>query len=199
MRESFVFHSEYIADLPERYKSVFAIYTINYALSGETPPIEEGTLEYSLWVKIARRVDQESEKYETIKEKRAAAGKKHTGNQYTKETPKEEESPKANPQEEKTGAEEASSEKPKKKNFKKPTVEEIREYCTERKNGVDAQAFYDFYESKGWKVGTAGMKDWRASVRTWEGRRKAEGARQKQTGALWGNESDIPEEIINMI
>ncbi|CEM60503.1 hypothetical protein [Treponema phagedenis] len=73
MRESFVFHSEYIADLPEEYKANFAMYTISYALSGEKPPIREGSLEWALWVKIARRIDQESEKYESIKAKRAAA------------------------------------------------------------------------------------------------------------------------------
>lgn len=198
MRESFVFHSEYIADLPEEYKAVFAMYTINYALSGEIPPIEEGSLEYSLWVKIARRVDQEAEKYEAIKAKRAVAGKKHKGNQHTQEEPKQE-GPEEKQQTEKEEPTEKPAEKPKAKNFKKPTVEEIQAYCTERKNSIDAQTFFDFYESKGWKIGTAKMKDWRASVRNWERRQKSEGVKQKAAGALWGNESDIPEEIINMI
>lgn len=52
--------------------------------------------------------------------------------------------------------------------FIKPTVEEIRKYCLERKNGLNAEQFYDFYESKGWKVGNQPMKDWQAAVRTWE-------------------------------
>jgi hypothetical protein len=56
------------------------------------------------------------------------------------------------------------------KYFKKPTVEQIDFYCSERKNKIDAFAFYDFYESKGWKVGKNKMKDWRAAVRTWETR-----------------------------
>lgn len=54
------------------------------------------------------------------------------------------------------------------KKFKKPTVEEVRTYCLERHNSVDPEAFVDFYESKGWKVGDQPMKDWRACVRTWE-------------------------------
>ena len=54
--------------------------------------------------------------------------------------------------------------------FIKPTVDEIAAYCSERKNNIDAQAFYDFYESKGWRVGNQPMKDWKASVRTWERR-----------------------------
>ena len=52
--------------------------------------------------------------------------------------------------------------------FKKPTVEEVAAYCQERKNGVNAQAFIDHYESNGWKVGRNPMKDWKATVRTWE-------------------------------
>lgn len=52
--------------------------------------------------------------------------------------------------------------------FVKPTVEEVAEYCKLRNNSVDAEAFYDFYESKGWKIGKNTMKDWKAAVRTWE-------------------------------
>jgi len=52
--------------------------------------------------------------------------------------------------------------------FVPPTVDEVAAYCVERGNGVDASKFVDFYSSKGWKVGKSPMKDWRASVRTWE-------------------------------
>jgi len=52
--------------------------------------------------------------------------------------------------------------------FVKPSVEEIRAYCQERKSQVDAQQFFDFYESKGWMVGRNKMRDWKACVRTWE-------------------------------
>lgn len=52
--------------------------------------------------------------------------------------------------------------------FKKPTVIEIKEYCTERKNNVDAETFCDFYESKDWLIGKNKMKSWKACVRTWE-------------------------------
>lgn len=54
------------------------------------------------------------------------------------------------------------------KKFQKPTLEEIKTYCAERNNNVDANKFFDFYESNGWKVGKNPMKDWKASVRTWE-------------------------------
>ena len=56
----------------------------------------------------------------------------------------------------------------KRKRFEKPTLSEIEQYCIERGNKVDAQHFYDYYESNGWKVGKNSMKDWKAAVRTWE-------------------------------
>lgn len=57
----------------------------------------------------------------------------------------------------------------KRKRFVPPTVEEVRAYCEERKNGIDPQRFVDFYQSKNWWVGKNKMTDWKASVRTWEG------------------------------
>jgi len=56
----------------------------------------------------------------------------------------------------------------KSKKFIKPTIEEIREYCLERKNKIDPEQFLNFYESKGWMIGKNKMKEWRAAVRTWE-------------------------------
>lgn len=64
--------------------------------------------------------------------------------------------------------------RPPEKRFVKPTVDEVRAYCAERGNRVDAQAFVDFYEAKGWKVGSSPMKDWKAAVRTWEQRDTAQ-------------------------
>ena len=52
--------------------------------------------------------------------------------------------------------------------FAPPTLEEVKAYCQERHNKVDAEKFVDFYESKGWMVGKNKMKDWQAAVRTWE-------------------------------
>lgn len=64
------------------------------------------------------------------------------------------------------------------KRFTKPTLEEVRAYCVERNNGIEAESFINFYESKGWKIGKTPMKDWRAAVRTWEAKRKP---KQEQT------------------
>jgi len=55
-------------------------------------------------------------------------------------------------------------EKPKTKKFKKPSIQEIKDYCQERKNSVDAEKFFDYYEARAWKE----IKNWQACVRTWE-------------------------------
>lgn len=69
------------------------------------------------------------------------------------------------------------------KKFVKPTLEEVSQYCHERGNSVDPQRFVDHYESNGWKVGgRSDMKDWRASVRTWE--KNSFGGKDKKTNAL---------------
>lgn len=54
------------------------------------------------------------------------------------------------------------------KNFKKPTVNEVSEYCKERGNSIDPVAFISHYESNGWMVGKVKMKDWKAAIVTWE-------------------------------
>ena len=53
------------------------------------------------------------------------------------------------------------------KKFQKPTIEQIKAYCQEANKNIDAEAFFDFYEAKGWVVGRAPMKDWKAAVRNW--------------------------------
>ncbi len=52
--------------------------------------------------------------------------------------------------------------------FTPPSVEEVKAYCQERGNKVDAERFVDYYTANGWKVGKNSMKDWKAAVRNWE-------------------------------
>ena len=62
----------------------------------------------------------------------------------------------------------AKSTTTKRKRFEKPSISDIKQYCMERNNNIDASQFFDYYESNGWKVGKNSMKDWKAAVRTWE-------------------------------
>ena len=60
-----------------------------------------------------------------------------------------------------------------------PSLDEVKAYCQERGNNVDAEAWYNFYSSKGWMVGKNPMVDWQAAVRTWE--RRTGNGRSKRT------------------
>jgi hypothetical protein len=53
--------------------------------------------------------------------------------------------------------------------FVPPTLQEVKDYCSERKNNVDAERFFDYYSANGWVQGkNKPIKDWKACVRTWE-------------------------------
>jgi uncharacterized protein YdaU (DUF1376 family) len=60
--------------------------------------------------------------------------------------------------------------------FVPPTLAEVQAYCVERKNGIDAESFIAFYESKGWRVGNQPMKKWQSAIITWEKRSKQHAA-----------------------
>lgn len=72
------------------------------------------------------------------------------------------------------------------KRFTPPTVDDVRAYCEERGNHVDAQRFVDFYTANGWKVGKNSMQDWKAAVRTWE-RSDAQQKGANSFGTLYGD------------
>ena len=100
-----------------------------------------------------------------------------------KETPNEKENENVN---EKEKENESPSEtkrekqaKEKRLRFSAPSVDEVRDYCRERGNSIDAETFVDFYASKGWKVGNSPMKDWQSAIRTWEKRECRASPREK--------------------
>lgn len=70
--------------------------------------------------------------------------------------------------------------------FTPPSPDEVQRYCDERHNGIVGSEFCDFYASKGWMIGKAKMKDWRAAIRTWERKRQEirEAAQDKFAGAI---------------
>jgi hypothetical protein len=54
--------------------------------------------------------------------------------------------------------------------FTPPTPEELRDHCLARGYTFDPEAFHAFYQSKGWKVGSQMMRDWKAACVTWQKR-----------------------------
>jgi len=62
------------------------------------------------------------------------------------------------------------------KDFTKPTVEEVKAHVAEKGYTFDPEAFWNFYESNGWRVGSHAMKSWHAACVTWQ---KTENRRAK--------------------
>lgn len=103
-----------------------------------------------------------------------------------------------------------SNKKDKKSNNKEtnkmpPSIDDVEEYCKQRNNGIDAEAFVDYYAQQGWKLANGNpMKDWQAAVRTWEKRnRKKEEPMPKRYPEFEQEEKvdavQMPEEIRKQI
>ena len=58
--------------------------------------------------------------------------------------------------------------------FSAPTVDEVRAYAQEKGYNVAPEHLVVYYTSNGWRVGRNPMKDWRATVRTWASRDRAQ-------------------------
>ena len=75
--------------------------------------------------------------------------------------------------------------------FKKPTLEELKAYIAENGYTFSAEAFMDYYESNGWKVGRNPMKSWQATCRTWQ-RHELPSGGQGSTGTVSPEIDNIP-------
>lgn len=143
---------------------------LRYASTGELPDLRGG--ERLLWPTAKLNIDRtraEAEK-NTINGKKGGRPKTQNNPKKPNETLKDKDKENKIIPLSPNGDIPPKGERPPVKRFIKPTAEEVRAYCAERGNRVDAQAFVDFYAAKGWKVGNAPMKDWKAAVRTWEKR-----------------------------
>lgn len=74
--------------------------------------------------------------------------------------------------------------------FHPPTLSEVRDYVLERNSPVDPQGFLDFYQAKGWMVGSTPMQDWKAALRNAESWERW----QRQPGACGATEEPDPYE-----
>jgi hypothetical protein len=53
------------------------------------------------------------------------------------------------------------------KGFVKPELFQVQNYFEEVGALPEAEGFFNYYESNGWKVGKNPMKDWQAASRNW--------------------------------
>lgn len=218
MRDSFVFYRSYknaldYLDAETKMRLMEAIF--NYALDDKEPTLDG--LERSFFELVRPQIDINTQRYENGK-KGAEYGKKGgapKGNQNARKKPNNPYSTPIQPQttpnvndndtvndnvtdtvtvNKSNGGQAAFVSESRQKKFIKPTVKEIADYCRERNNNVDAQTFFDFYESKGWLIGKTPMRDWKASVRTWEQKEDRKPTTQNGSGLPIGS-NPIPNEI----
>lgn len=160
-------------DLDEfTYDELGRIFKAMILISNNEEPIDLTHLEKRVikeWIKFDTTASKRYEACITNGQKGGRPKDNQKENQKeTKAKPNTKPNTKPNSVEEEEEEEKDISKDMNKKRFKKPTVEEVRAYCLERKNGINAETFVAFYDSKGWLVGKSPMKDWRACVRTWE-------------------------------
>lgn len=94
--------------------------------------------------------------------------------------------------------ESTSTSKTKKVRFIPPTVDEVKAYCDERQNGIDPEQFVDYYTARGWEARPGQkIKDWKASVRTWE-RNKGRWTDEQRRGDHAENRIDGQRELYNL-
>lgn len=173
--ETFETIIEKIKDIEEREWLRKVI--IQYGLHGIEPETFNSEALEIAWTICKDLIDQQHHRREVNAANRAGKKAEPATNQ---------ENLAAEPQPEEKPAQEIQQEKPKRKNFVKPTVEEIEAFCKEKKYTVNAQQFFNYYESNGWKIGRNAMKSWQAAVQNWNTRDKAN---NKVTGTMWSNNS----------
>lgn len=142
-----------------------------------------------VWPTIREQIDRDTKKYSDFCKKQQENIRKRwdttvydgtsgipDDTKHTKEKEKEKENILSSP-----NVEDSIARTPARKRFTPPTLAEVTAYCRERQNAVDPQRFIDYYTANGWKVGKNSMKDWKAAVRTWEGKQRDSATAQRSS------------------
>ena len=173
--ETFEIVIEKIKDIEEREWLRKVI--IQYGLHGTAPESFNSEALEIAWTICKDLIDQQIHRREVNAANRA-------GKKAEPETNKENLA--AEPQPEEKPEQEIQQEKPKRKNFVKPTIEEITDFCKEKKININVKKFFLHYESNGWHVGKSPMKSWKAAVQKWA---ENNYDNNKATGTMWANNS----------
>ena len=164
-----------------------------YTMRGEV--LDLPGAEKAIYTLILMTLRQDEEIISDISQKRAAAGA--AGGKQTQANASKNKQTEANQanacNKSKNKNRDIEKEKDNKR-FAPPTVDAVSEYCLERNNGIDPQAFVDFYTANGWVQGKGQkpIRDWKACIRTWEQKHKQEHVEQldaaqteKEKWAAW--------------
>ena len=178
MKDSFILYNSFyepIKSLKNEQLGKLLRSIFDYTINGE---ITKDTEILVAFMFIKNQIDLDSKKWEQEREKRSEAGKKGMQSRWNNKDNKVITTNNKNNNvinditkiTDNVNDNVNVKENIKRKVFEKPSIDDIQSYCEERNNGINANAFYDFYESKNWMVGKNKMKDWKACIRTWEQR-----------------------------
>ncbi len=67
-----------------------------------------------------------------------------------------------------------------------PSLDMVRNFCKVMGYTTDPEAFYDYYDCKGWVIGETPMTNWKALLRGWERREEGGYGRKSRTNGLIG-------------
>ena len=183
---------------------------LEYTLTGDAGNLRGN--ERFVFPLIKSQIDRDNGKYEEICKKRAQSGKiggrpakqkkanafsesktSQDKGEYQGEEEYQDKDENENKEEEKREGEAECKEKEKAPetpegvrrahHFHPPTLSQVRDYVLERNSPVDPQGFLDFYQAKGWMVGSTPMQDWKAALRNAEGWERWQ--RQERQQGAW--------------
>ncbi len=234
MRDGFIIHEKTLKQMtrlsPEDTKYLMECLTTYYS-TGEIDidKVQETSIVVAVILDDAiERMDNDKESYEkSVEQRREAARKRWSKEQKDAEGMRDDatacdriqpqcESDAGNADSVSVSVSESviekenSSSKSKRKKFVPPTVDEVREYCLERQNGIDAEEFIAFYDARNWMSGKTKLSNWKSCVITWEkNRNKASPAKGSdkirqinqtigRTGSIADQNRENMQKLINM-
>lgn len=146
---------------------------IAYKASGAEP--ELNGREELMWDGIKIDIDRDNERYNAACQAKSEAGKRGAEARWNNTCHNDDGKnnichlPYGKNGQDKEKDKDKDKEKEKRKIFTPPTLAEVKAYCAERHNTVNAERFLDFYTANGWVQGKGKpIKDWKAAIRTWE-------------------------------
>lgn len=166
-------------DLTDEEVGILLRACLAYAKDGVEPSFAERELRIAFRAQ-KRHIDEDRDAYADLAEKRAVAGAMGGRHEKQKKQMLAKEANASNCSQEKE--KEKEKENPSKegvRRFTPPTADEVAEYCDEKGYAIDPERFVSFYAQKGWMVGKNKMVDWKAAVRNWATRDRAERAAAK--------------------
>jgi len=168
MRKSFILHLDSLSILTELSSDEAGelFKAIYYYQIGEVYDLPTNLR--LLFIQFKNQFERDNVKYHEVVNKRSEAGKAGANKRWQMLSDDNKSKQKKAKIADSVNDNDSVNDSNNKNNTIPPLLNDVLAYCMQRNNGVDINKWFNFYESKGWLVGKTKMKDWQASIRTWE-------------------------------